>query len=87
MDGCLDHLFTALTLAPRHEVSLKFLKWLLQKSMVPAEKMDRVREVLTAATQGAAPRAAQAQAPAAAPAAAPADDGAEAAAAPSPGPQ
>ena len=66
MDGCLEHLLTALELAPRHEVSLKFLKWLLQKSMIPADKMDRVREVLTAATQGGAPRAAQAQAPAAA---------------------
>ncbi|MDE5880052.1 MAG: hypothetical protein K2G99_08600, partial [Desulfovibrio sp.] len=28
MDGCLEHLFAALELAPRHEVSLKFLKWL-----------------------------------------------------------
>lgn len=65
MDGCLEHLFTALTLAPRHEVSLKFLKWLLQKSMVPAEKMDRVRELLTAASQGARPAAA-AEAPQAA---------------------
>ena len=55
MDGCLEHLFTALTLAPRHEVSLKFLKWLLQKSMVPAEKLDRVRELLTASSQGARP--------------------------------
>ncbi|MDE7240901.1 hypothetical protein [Desulfovibrio sp.] len=67
MDGCLEHLFTALTLAPRHEISLKFLKWLLQKSLVPADKMDRVREVLTAASQGARPAAAAD--PAAAPAA------------------
>lgn len=100
MDGCLEHLFTALTLAPRHEVSLKFLKWLLQKSLVPAEKMDRVREVLTAATQGGAPRPAQAAAPAAAPAAGPASTASattasapaagaagEAAAAPTTGPQ
>lgn len=64
MDGCLDHLFTALELAPRHEVSLKFLAWLLQKSMVPADKMDRVRELLTAAQS--APRAPQAPAAAAA---------------------
>ncbi|WP_165075797.1 MULTISPECIES: hypothetical protein [unclassified Desulfovibrio] len=67
MDGCLEHLFAALELAPRHEVSLKFLAWLLQKSMVPAEKMDKVRELLTAASQGA--RAAAAAAPAAAPSA------------------
>ncbi|MDE7371704.1 MAG: hypothetical protein K2N07_08205 [Desulfovibrio sp.] len=67
MDGCLEHLFAALELAPRHEVSLKFLAWLLQKSMVPAEKMDKVRELLTAASQGA--RAAAAAAPSAAPAA------------------
>ncbi|MBD5416267.1 MAG: hypothetical protein HDR50_00995 [Desulfovibrio sp.] len=67
MDGCLEHLFAALELAPRHEVSLKFLAWLLQKSMVPAEKMDKVRELLTAASQGA--RAAAAPAPPAAPAA------------------
>ena len=91
MDGCLDHLFTALELAPRHEISLKFLKWLLQKSLVPAEKMDRVREVLTAATQAAAPRPAAApaapQAPAAAPAAAPAGESAQPAAAPAPGQQ
>ena len=66
MDGCLEHLFTALELAPRHEISLKFLAWLLQKSMVPAEKMERVREILTAASQAAAPRPAPAQAPQAA---------------------
>ncbi|MDE6734615.1 MAG: hypothetical protein K2J64_04025 [Desulfovibrio sp.] len=65
MDGCLEHLFAALELAPRHEVSLKFLAWLLQKSMVPAEKMDKVRELLTAASQGARPAAAPAAAPAA----------------------
>lgn len=62
MDGCLEHLFTALELAPRHEVSLKFLAWLLQKSMVPAEKMDKVRELLTAASQGARPAAGASQA-------------------------
>ena len=85
MEGCLEHLFSALTLAPRHEVSLKFLAWLLQKSLVPAEKMDRVREVLTAATQGGAPR--PAQAPAAAPATAAGGDTGAAAAAQTTGPQ
>lgn len=54
MDGCLEHLFQALELAPRHEISLKFLAWMLQKSLVPAEKMDRVRELLQAAQQGGA---------------------------------
>lgn len=86
MDGCLEHLFTALELAPRHEVSLKFLAWLLQKSLVPAEKMDRVREVLTAASQGGAPRPAQARA-AAAPASTGAPEGGAPQAATTPGPQ
>lgn len=84
MDGCLEHLFAALEIAPRHEVSLKFLAWLLQKSMVPAEKMEKVREVLTAATKGGARSA---QAAPAAPAAAPAAPAAgEPAPAPTPGP-
>ena len=87
MDGCLEHLFTALTLAPRHEISLKFLKWLLQKSLVPAEKMDRVREVLTVAARGGAPAQAQATAPAAAPAAAAGADAGASAAAQATGPQ
>lgn len=65
MDGCLEHLFTALELSPRHEISLKFLAWLLQKSLVPAEKMDKVRELLSAASQGAAPHPAAAPAGAA----------------------
>lgn len=55
LDGCLEHLFTALELSPRHEISLKFLAWLLQKSMVPADKMDRVRGLLSAATQAPRP--------------------------------
>ncbi|WP_308621286.1 hypothetical protein [uncultured Desulfovibrio sp.] len=66
IDGCLEHLFAALELSPRHEISLKFLAWLLQKSMVPAEKMDRVRELLSAASQGAAPQPAPAAGEAAA---------------------
>lgn len=66
MDGCLDHLFAALELSPRHEISLKFLAWLLQKSMIPAEKMDKVRSLLSAAAQAAkAPPQAAAKTPAA----------------------
>lgn len=67
IDGCLEQLFAALELSPRHEISLKFLAWLLQKSMVPAEKMDRVRELLGAASQGAAPHPAPAAGEATAP--------------------
>lgn len=68
MDGCVDYLLEALRLAPRHEQSLKFMSWLIQKNLIPAGKMDDVKQAI-AASKAAAPS------PAAAPAAAPAADG------------
>ena len=49
LPGCVDELIQALQLAPRHEASLKFLAWLIQKQLVPADKMDGVRTALQAA--------------------------------------
>lgn len=69
MDGCIENLAKALELAPRHELSLKFLAWMIQKNLVPENKLDAVREILRAQVQGAAPATA---APTAAPATAPA---------------
>lgn len=62
MDGCVDYLLEALRLAPRHEQSLKFMSWLIQKNLIPAGKMEDVKQAI-AASKAAAP------APAAAPAA------------------
>ncbi len=49
--GCVEHLLNALRLAPRHEPSLKFLAWLIQKQLVPADKMDQVKSALQAAQE------------------------------------
>lgn len=46
MDGCLEHLFKALDLAPGHEISLKFLKWLIGKSLIPDDKMEMAKQAL-----------------------------------------
>lgn len=54
IDQCVDYLLKALELAPRHETSLKFLAWLIQKQLVPADKMEGVRAALQAAQNGAA---------------------------------
>lgn len=39
MEGCLEQLFNALTLSPRHEISLKFLEWLKKKDKIPPDKL------------------------------------------------
>lgn len=72
MDGCVDYLLEALRLAPRHEQSLKFMSWLIQKNLIPAGKMEDVKQAI-AASKAAAP--APAAAPAA-PSAAAGEDGA-----------
>ncbi|MDR2743878.1 MAG: hypothetical protein LBB66_01570 [Desulfovibrio sp.] len=46
--GCLDHLFKALDIAPGHEPSIKFLAWLAQKNLVPADRVQVVRERMKA---------------------------------------
>ena len=51
---CIDYLLKALELAPRHEASLKFLAWLIQKQLVPADRIEGVRAALQAAQNGAA---------------------------------
>lgn len=51
---CIDYLLKALELAPRHEASLKFLAWLIQKQLVPADRTEGVRAALQAAQNGAA---------------------------------
>lgn len=51
---CVDYLLKALELAPRHETSLKFLAWLIQKQLVPADRTEGVRAALQAAQNGAA---------------------------------
>ena len=51
---CVDNLLKALTLSPRHETSLKFLAWLIQKQLGPADRLDGVRAALQAAQSGAA---------------------------------
>lgn len=49
INGCIDNLLKALELAPRHEPSLKFLAWLIQKQLVPADKLEGVRAAIQAA--------------------------------------
>ncbi|WP_296304654.1 tetratricopeptide repeat protein [uncultured Desulfovibrio sp.] len=61
LEGCVDYLLEALHLAPRHEQSLKFMSWLIQKNLVPADKMEAVKQAL-AASRAAAPATAQAAA-------------------------
>lgn len=46
IDGCLAHLFKALELSPRHPVSLKFLAWMMKKSLIPEEMRDQARRYL-----------------------------------------
>lgn len=53
ISGCVDNLLKALEIAPRHEASLKFLAWLIQNKLVPADKIDGVRAALQAVAQGA----------------------------------
>lgn len=49
--GCIDNLLKALELAPKHEPSLKFMAWLIQKNLVPENRMDAVRSTLQALAQ------------------------------------
>lgn len=53
VNGCLEHIFKALAINPRHEISIKFLQWLTKKNLVPAENKADVAEALERA--GAAP--------------------------------
>ncbi len=46
LDGCIDYLLKALTIDPRHEQSLKFMAWLIQKNLVPTERLEQVRATL-----------------------------------------
>lgn len=72
ISGCVDNLLKALSIAPTHEVSLKFLGWLIQKNLVPQDKQEPVRAAMkTAAEAKAAKAATAAAADPAAPAAAP----------------
>lgn len=60
--GCIDNLLKALELAPKHEPSLKFMAWLIQKNLVPENRMDAVRSTLQALAQAQAAPARQAEA-------------------------
>lgn len=62
--GCIDNLLKALELAPKHEPSLKFMAWLIQKNLVPENRMNAVRSTLQALaqTQAASAPARQAEA-------------------------
>ncbi|MDD4702453.1 MAG: tetratricopeptide repeat protein [Desulfovibrio sp.] len=53
INGCVDSLLKALAISPRHDASLKFLAWLIQNKLVPADKVDGVRTALQAVAQGA----------------------------------
>lgn len=76
LEGCVDYLLEALRLAPRHEPSLKFMSWLIQKNLAPADKMDAIKQALAAARQPAAASAAPAAEGSAPQAAAPAGESA-----------
>ncbi|MBQ7738127.1 MAG: tetratricopeptide repeat protein [Desulfovibrionaceae bacterium] len=51
IDKCLENLFLALRLAPTHDVSIKFLGWLLHKRLVPEERRDEANRLLSFAQQ------------------------------------
>lgn len=46
INGCLEHLFKALELAPGHEISLKFLQWMLKKNLVPQDRLEAAKQAL-----------------------------------------
>ncbi|MDO5483918.1 MAG: tetratricopeptide repeat protein [Desulfovibrionaceae bacterium] len=56
MGGCIDNLLKALSIAPRHENSLKFLGWLVQKNLVPAERQAEVQTFLRSLAQSGTPQ-------------------------------
>lgn len=62
INGCIDNLLKALEIAPKHEPSLKFLAWMIQKNLVPEERQEAVREALRAVVQAAQAAPAQDQA-------------------------
>ena len=45
--GCLDQLYQALELSPRHEISLKFLEWLKNKALIPEDKLPLAEKYLS----------------------------------------
>lgn len=53
INGCVDHLLKALEIAPTHEPSIKFMAWLIQKNLVPEDRLETVRETLRALAQAA----------------------------------
>jgi len=46
INGCLEHLFKALELAPGHEISLKFLQWMVKKNLVPQNRLEAAKQAL-----------------------------------------
>jgi len=46
VDGCVEHLLKALSLAPEHEQAAKFLLWLIEKKCVAATTAERIRQAL-----------------------------------------
>ncbi len=51
INGCVEHLFKALELSPGNEISLKFLAWMLQNSLIPQDKQDAARQAIQTARQ------------------------------------
>ncbi|MBQ7618056.1 MAG: hypothetical protein IJS50_04200 [Desulfovibrio sp.] len=43
---CLNHLLKGLAIAPQHLPSLKFLAWLVQKKLVPADRLGEVNQAI-----------------------------------------
>ena len=46
IDGCVEHLFKALRLAPKQEQATKFLLWLVEKKYVASATAERIRQAL-----------------------------------------
>lgn len=46
VEACLEHIFQSLELSPDHEISLKFLDWLLKKSLVPEDKIAMAQKLV-----------------------------------------
>lgn len=51
IEACVSTLLVALKINPRHEISTKFLVWLLQKKLIPQEQHENVVQVLRAVQQ------------------------------------
>lgn len=52
IDGCIEHLFTALDLSPSHPVSLKFLAWMDRKALIPEDKREQAGKYLANYSDG-----------------------------------